>query len=308
MDTLGRPSAGTNLALRGQKFDRLVSANCQITAAQPTGDEIGYLCSSFVRFPLPHSAIRANVFERRDGKVVTTFMSPPSTGMPYGKWPRLLLIFLTTEAVRKRSREINLASSMSHFMKSLCTSVTGGPNGSIRPFKDQLIRTLSLTSTLSIMNSDEAEFRNSPLADEFEIHWAVVCTDQRSGLPARIRLGERMFDQMLKSAVPVDMRAVRAIQQSPLSLDVYAWSTFRAHHVAATHAARISWAELHAQFGTGYASQSDFKIAFRSALEQVQMVYPKLRCDATGSHFVLRKSAPSVPRAPARSAPQPPCG
>ena len=308
MNRIDGPLADGAHKTNGRKFERLVEAHCQISASPPAGDDIGFLCSDFVRFTLPHRAIAEHVFGRADGANWVSFMAPPSIGLPYGKWPRLLLIYLTTQALRTRSREINLGASMSHFMKSLCASVTGGRNGSIGQFKQQLLRTAALTSTVSLVTDKQAQLKNAPLADEFEVHWVVVCTDQKSGLPARIRLGERIFGQMLNSAVPLDMRAVRAIQQSPLAMDVYAWSTFRAHHVAATHAARISWASLQKQFGAGYDSESDFKIAFRSALAQVQMVYPALLCEATRSHFVLRRSAPSVPRRLPRSTPPAPCG
>ncbi len=308
MTRVDGPLADSADKTTGRKFERLVDAHCQISASLPAGDEIGFLCSDFVRFSLPHRAIDTNVFERCDGDRLTTFMSPPSIGIPFGKWPRLFMIFLTTAAVRSRERDIDLAGSMSTFMKSLGTPVTGGQTGSIRPFKNQLIRTLSLTSTVTIAKKGEVRLRNSPVADRFEVHWAVVQTDQRTGLPSKVRLGERMFNQMLKSAVPLDMRAVRALQQSPLSLDLYAWTTFRAHALPATHPTRIDWSSLKEQFGAGYKSQSDFAIAVRSAIAQVQMVYPKLLCEATGSHFVIHRSEPSVPRRPARPTPRPPCG
>jgi hypothetical protein len=204
--------------------------------------------------------------------------------------------------LRTREREIDLGPSLSAFMKTLGCSVTGGRTGSIRAFKEQLLRTASLTSTISLVTDQQAQLQNAPVADDFKISWIVVGTDSRSGLPARIRLGERVFDQMLHSAVPLDMRAVKAIQQSPLSFDLYAWLTFRAPRLAATHATRIAWPELQAQFGSAYAAQSDFKIAFRSALAQVQMVYPTLRCEANGSYLLLRKSPPSVPGRAAKSA------
>ena len=281
---------------RGRRFARLVDAHCQIAAAPPAGDDIGFLLSTLVRFTLPHRQCRSHMFERCDGDRLMTFMAPPSIGLPCGMWPRLLLIYLTTRAVRTRNREVDLGASLSAFMKALGCTITGGRTGSIRAFKEQLLRTASLTSTVSHLTDQQAQFENVPVADSFDISWIVVGTNSRSGLPARIRLGERVFDQMRQSAVPLDMRAVRAIRQSPLAFDLYAWLTFRAPRLAATHVTRISWIELRAQFGAGYATQSDFTIAFRSALAQVQMVYPALRCDATGSHFLLRKSAPSVPR------------
>lgn len=278
------------------RFERLVDAHCAIAAAPPVGDEIGFICSSFVRYTLPHRAMASNILQRRDGDLRVTFMSPPEVGLPYGKVPRLLLIHLTTQALRTRTRDIDLGASMSQFMKSLSTSVTGGRNGSIRPFKSQLLRTLSLTTTLSLLDDRQACLTNAPVVDTFEVHWAVLQTDRRSGLPARVRLGERMFNQMLTSAVPVDLRAVRALQQSVLALDLYFWTTYRAPRVACTHAARIACADLQAQFGAGYKAGSDFKIALRRALAQVQMVYPALRASIGESHFVLHRSPPSVPR------------
>ena len=279
-----------------RKVERLVSAHCRIREAPPVGDEIGFLCSTFVRFSLPHRAVAGNTFERRDGERLVTFMSPPSIGLPFGTWPRMLLIYLTTQAVRSQEREVDLGASMSAFMKSLHASVSGGRSGSIGAFKDQLLRTASLSATLSQVTAQGARLQSSPIADELDICWVVIGKDKRSGLPARIRLGERMFDQMLHSAVPLDMRAVRVIRQSPLAFDMYAWLTYRAPRLAATHTTRIAWSALRAQFGSGYATESDFRIAFRNSLAQVQLVYPSLRCDASGSHLALRRSPASVPR------------
>jgi len=269
------------------------------------GDEIVFLGSSFVRFTLPHRNQLAHAFERRDGDRVITFMSPPSVGLPYGKWPRLLLIFLTTEAVRTRSRDIVLGASMSSFMKSLGVTVTGGANGSIRAFKDQLLRTASMFASLSQHTDEATRLQNLPMADEFTISWVIVGTDSRSGLPAKIRLGERIFEQMLKSAVPLDQRAVKAIQQSPMALDLYFWLTYRSHRPIRSSGAHIPWAGLREQFGSCYKDQSDFQSAFKSALRQVQLVYPTLRCEALESHFVLYRSPTSVAATAVRQAVKP---
>lgn len=285
--------------LFGRRFERLVDAHCAIAATPPAGDEIGFICSCFVRYPLPHGP-SGNTLVRKDGDLKATYMSPPDIGLPYGRVPRLLLIHFTTQAVRTRSRDIALGPSLSSFMKSLFTSPTGGRNGSIRQFKDQLLRTLALSTTQSLLSKERAKLTNAPVAHEFEIHWSALEGNSRSGLPARLRLGERMFSEMLTSAVPVDLRAVKALQQSALALDVYFWTTYRVHDGWRTLPARIAWDSLHKQFGTAYASQSDFTIAFRRALEHAQMVYPALRCSTTDAHLVLYPSSPSVPRRSSR--------
>ena len=69
---------------------------------------------------------------------------PRSIGMPYGVIPRLLLCWLTTEAVRTREREIVLGSSLSDFMRKLeMLGPTGGRHGSITRLKVQMLRLFS---------------------------------------------------------------------------------------------------------------------------------------------------------------------
>jgi hypothetical protein len=293
---LDRPSLQVPGLAPGRRFDRLIAARCAILAAPPARHEIGFICSCFVRFTLPHSLMSAHTLERRNGNQRVTFMAPPSIGLPYGKVARLLLIHFTTLVVRGRCRDIELGLSMAALMDALCTTSTGGARGTIPMLKAQLIRLLALTTTVTLLDDKHACLTNAPLSDEFEIHWAAVETDRRSGLPARVRIGERMFSQMLTSAVPVDMRAVRALQQSALALDLYLWTTYRAPRVAKSHPARIAWSELAEQFGAAYARETDFKIAFRHALAQVQAVYPRLDSRLTETHFELHRSPPSVPR------------
>lgn len=238
-------------------IERLAEAHCVISAAAPAGDEIAFMCSSFVRFTLPHRQPPSHVFERRDGPRIITFNSAPHIGLPFGIWPRVLLIYLTTQAVRTSERDIDLGSSMSSFMKSLGASVTGGAYGSVRPFQEQLLRLASMSVVLSEIAPDIARLQNLPVADELEISWIVVGTDSRSGLPSKIRLGERIFDEMQKSAVPLDMRAVRAIRQSPLALDLYSWITFRMYRLRTSRSVHIPWAGLRQQFGSAYKSEPD---------------------------------------------------
>lgn len=162
----GQPAGhgvGTRLA------HRLSDAHCRIVESEPARDEIVFLCSDFVRHTLPHRACASNTFERRDGEDTITLMAPPNIGLPYGRWARGILIFLTTQAVRTNSREIDLGPSLSGFLKSLGADATGGATGTIRAFKLQAVRTLAMSATLSRLDEVKAQLQNSPVADNFEI-------------------------------------------------------------------------------------------------------------------------------------------
>jgi len=77
-----QPQSGNDLP-QGRQFDRLINAHCAITAAPPSGNDIGFICSCFIRFPLPHGPAGSQ-FERFDGDFRATFMAPPSIGLAQG--------------------------------------------------------------------------------------------------------------------------------------------------------------------------------------------------------------------------------
>ena len=60
----------------------------------------------FVLTTLPHSRPDSHRFERVNGRHSVGMSAPRRVGLPYGSYPRLLLAYLTTEAVRTKSPEI----------------------------------------------------------------------------------------------------------------------------------------------------------------------------------------------------------
>lgn len=275
----------------GRKLNSILS----IAERPPSADEIVFLASQFVRFTLPHSRPAESTFCRRDGAMTASFLATPEIGLPFGRWPRLILIYLTTQAVRTRSRDVQLDRSMKSFMRGFGIASTGGPNGSIRQFKQQLMKTASMSVVISNVTDKVARLFNTPLADSYTLRWDAICADHGDKQPAIIRLGERVYNEMIKKAVPLDVRAIKALQQSPLALDLYCWLTFRVHSIR--RPTKIPLNDLRSQFGTSYTADADFRRAFADALLEVIRVYPRLNCQLLDTHLQLMKSETSVPSA-----------
>lgn len=70
-----------------------------------------------VQATLPHKRVAGTYFERKNGPYTLTLLAPPSKGLTYGSIPCLLLAWVSTEAVRIRSRELELGDSMASFRK-----------------------------------------------------------------------------------------------------------------------------------------------------------------------------------------------
>ena len=79
---------------------------------------------------------------------------------------------------------------------------------------------------------------------------------------------------MLSHAIPLDMRAVAALANNPMALDIYSWLVYRLHRISRNKPVFIPWAALYDQFGFGYLRIRDFRKKFLVALKQVKIVYP----------------------------------
>jgi hypothetical protein len=107
-------------------------------------------------------------------------------------------------------------------------------------------------------------------------------------------LSERFYSELVQHPVPIDLRAVRALRQSPMALDVYSWLTWRFY--ALSRRTQIPWEALQMQFGTEIKSIRKFRQTFNDALKQVLTVYPAAKVEPTTSSLILLPSNTSIPR------------
>ena len=84
------------------------------------------------------------------------------------------------------------------------------------------------------------------------------------------------------------MRAIKALKQSPMGLDIYTWLTYRASYLKRPTV--IPWASLALQFGSDYARLRDFKQAFIDELKKVVLVYGRVQIEATELGLIVKPS------------------
>lgn len=259
-----------------------------------TAGALGFLARAMVQATLPHKKVAGNEFERKNGAYTLHLLAPAKVGLPYGTVPRLLLAWLTTEAVRTQNRELFLGDSLSHFMHELDMVPTGGRWGSITRLKDQTARLFA--STVSATYADkqshtEAGFR---LADRSTLWWDAKAPEQAGLWESSVKLSETFFNEVIAHPIPVDMRAIRALKKSPLALDIYAWMTYRASY--ATKPSEIPWQALAMQFGSDYAQVRDFKAAFLDALRKVHTVYAGANFELGERGLIVKPTRPHITR------------
>ena len=262
---------------------------------------LGFMPRIFVQATLPHSRPKGHRFERVNGRHSLRLSAPRRVGLPYGSYPRLLLTWLTTEVVRTKSPEIHLGVTPNDLARKLGLSTISGPRGTARRLESQLRRLLCMRldwqTTVGLHpTSSGSGFVGSNCAS-----WQRLARDlvpMRPVWRSEIALGHSFFEEITRSAVPVDLRAIRQLQRSPLAIDLYVWLTYRVSYLRKP--TLVPWKGLQAQFGSGYSRPRDFRRKALAHLQDVLRVYPAVRIGQTDSGLRLYPSPPHVQARPHR--------
>ncbi len=255
----------------------------------PDKTEAAFIARQLVQATLPHKDPKTEIWSRTNGNLSLGMQAGinPITGrrygLPYGTIPRLLLFWITTEALRTKNRRLELGKSLASFMRELGLSPAtgGGKRGDAKRLREQMERLFH--TKISFHQTQDQKGRNGyawmhmDVAPEGMLWWDESQPEQSALWESWIQLGEKFYTAIINSPVPVDMRALRALKRSPLALDLYAWATYTAYRTQQNRQARsISWEALHKQLGTEYKDIKDFKKYARLALRKIKAVYDDL--------------------------------
>ena len=262
---------------------------------------IGYMARVLTQATLPHREAEGNQFIRRNGAFELSITALGASGLPFGSIPRLLLSWMTTEAVRTRSPLLELGPSLSQFMTQLGLAVQGGKRGDITRFRNQTMRLFSSAISCRYLDDEMALGESFAIARRFALWWDPKRPEQGTLWKSTVTLSTDFFDEIVKRPVPIDMRALHILKQSPLALDIYCWLTHRLSYLSKETV--IPWQALQWQFGADYAGNPqglrDFKRAFLRQLRVVHACYPQAKIEDGASGLTLKPSAPHVPMNPA---------
>ena len=280
---------------------RLIEAAAGIRADEP--DDIAYQHSILCQTSLPAAKPPEGMlrWEKRQGRATLLVQAgealDPKTGrftqlaLPYGPKARLLLMHLNGEAVRRQSPLIPVEDSMTAFFRRLMGKTQDGRQ--VRMLKIQLSALAAATFRMGITNGEQALQVDTKVVGAFNL-WFDKNESQRVLWPCELRLSLDYFDSLTRFAVPLDERAIAALKDSAVALDVYCWLAQRLHRVPPGKPQFVPWTALHEQFGQGYAQIRQFRAFFLRQLAEVKEVYPEARFEADRRGMQLRQSQPPV--------------
>lgn len=271
----------------------MVEAAYQVLVEESEG--IGFTYSGFALTSLPHKSQDEKIWKREGHNLTLILQSGVDrqgneVGLPYGSYARFILLFLQSEAVKTRSREIELGRSMQVWLSRMGLSIGGK---SYRLVKEQAKR-ISLCRLTFFGGLGERELLRNGAFVEGAISMTGTM-DHPSLWQDQVRLDEAFYRALCEHPVPVSETALRAIGPRSMALDVYVWLAYRLHSLKRD--TEVSWTALYAQFGAGFKRLRAFRAQFLESLDLALAVYPDAKVSVDEHGVILRPSRPAITKA-----------
>jgi Plasmid encoded RepA protein len=279
-------------ALTADKAERrCIDAACAVMSDEE--QRIGVMHAGFAMTALPHKAVQDTLWVRQGGAVrliVESGVGPDRLpiGLPYGANARMILLYLQTEAVRTRSREVELGRSMNQWLGAM-----GIDNGgkSYRLIREQS-RRLSLCRLTFYRVTDAATF----VTNGSFVRSAILPSsggDQLQFWQESVKLDEGFYQSLIEHPLPLREAAIKKVSRRSMAIDIYVWLAYRLHMLS--RPTPVSWKALHEQFGAGFNRLRAFREKFREPLALALAAYPEAKTSIDEVGMVLYPSEPPVP-------------
>lgn len=277
----------------------------------PDAAEPAFMARQLVQCTLPQrNPGNVPLWTRRNGNMMLGIQpgydltTGECIGYPYGTLPRLLLFWITTEAVRNKTRRLELGHSLNDFLRELGLdpATGGGKRGDAKRLKEQMSRLfasrISFQQTIEEPHRHGKRWLDMQVAPQGEFWWDPKQPEQGALWGSWIELGETFYSAITMIPVPFDMRALRALKRSPLALDLYAWICYSAFIIVQKNQPPqfMAWQQLMQQLGSDYDDVKDFKKEVQPALRKVQVVYPGLTIGKAHGGFTIHATRLACPQ------------
>ena len=280
-------------------YTRFDQVNQLVTASETTPD-LGFMARMMVLCSLPRTNPGNRLrYVRQNGPYTLVMTAGGKTNLPFGSVPRLLLAWVSTEAVRTQSREIVLGRSLSEFMRKLgMQDDSGSPRGDRTRLRNQMRRLFNASVQLIYEDGCREASASSFVADRTDFWWNERKPDEPMLWESKIYLGEAFFHDIIRHPVPLDMNTLQALKRCALGLDLYLWLNYRTFALRAP--LQLSWRQVYRQFGLHPAKASDkrtvlnFRRKILRELKKIKIAWPELNYSTAPGLLILHPSTPPI--------------
>jgi hypothetical protein len=282
-----------------RSVQRLIDARERIISEPATRTD--FLHTVMCQVGMPRRMTSARTFERHNGHMSILLEAGKlwngrewiDQPLPYGTTPRLVMVHLSSEAIRTQNRRVEIGDSMRQFLQTLGMGDGGGPRGGYTTVRRQIEALAACRLSIGMQSHGKVVTVDAKPIKRFEA-WLQHDGSQPALWPGFMELSPEFYDTLSRHAVPLDNRALAALKHSALALDIYTWLAHRLCRISELSGVMLSWQNLREQFGQEYNNSKDFKREFKGVLRQVLAVYPDAHIAEVDGGVQLYPSPPPI--------------
>ena len=267
----------------------------QLVSASEADPYLGFMARTMALCSLPRTNPgNRKEYKRVNGPFTLYMVAGGGNKLPFGNLPRLILAWVSTEAVRTQSRVLVLGKSLSEFMRTLDIYSSSGRKHT--RLRNQMKRLFGCTVTMIYEDENVDATVNAVIADSTVFWWNKP--DQPSLWESKIELGEKFYNEIVNHPVPIEMNTLTALKRSTLGLDLYLWLVYRTFTLRAP--LRLTWRLLYCQFGAHPDKASDnntvqhFRYKVLRELKKIKMAWSGLNYSTARGVLILHPSTPAI--------------
>ena len=279
--------------------------------------DVGYTSKLFVQalFPYRKTDSKERVLQNGDGKIVIY----SGEGLPYGKYPRLIMAYIITRTVKNAGRlkdgkinheealHIPLGHSMNQFLQAIGIGQrgTGGSKGTLTIVREQLLRLADSRVTVKSDDGVRARGKHTQIVDDWDLWFDTRDPNQGSFVESYIKLTPQFFKHVAESPIPIDLNVLRELNK-PRAMDIYIWLTVKQYWLAKNNreAYTFTWDMIAANFATKELTTAverrDFRNEIKKAILELTTVWPEAGIEANTDGVTVTRTTPSVQQKPPR--------
>ena len=281
----------------------------RLVKARESDPDLGFQARLMALCSLPRSNPGNRLqYKRVNGPYTLGMSAGIGNKLPFGTLPRLLMAWVSTEAVKTQSPVLVLGNSLTEFMNKLgINSDSSGRRGERTRLRNQMDRLFN--STVQFIYEPKApdgaslgvkDTFNSTVARKTHLVWNPKKPNEPVLWESTVELGHDFFHDILRHPFPLDMNILKALKKSPLGLDFYVWAVYRTFSL--NRPLPLSWPTLYQQFGVDPSRATDrvtvdnFRKDCLRELKKIKLAWPELNYATAKGVLILSPSAPTIPR------------
>lgn len=296
------------------------------TAANTIGDliepvdhrDVGYTSRVFVQALFPYRSSTDLIRQVQQGPTKITVTA--TAGLPYGKYPRLVMAYVITKAVEREgqvktgsmsveeARRIPLGNSLNAFLRAIGLT-TRGSGTVIARIRDQVDRIAACSIRVENVAQTALSTRRAanPTVDISNYHelWLSPDPDQPAMSESFIELTEEFYDEINRAPIPIDISVLQQLGK-PRAMDIYTWLALKKFWLSKRNerSFTFTWETLEGHFSpvelTTWVQRRDFRTEIKKCVASIAELWPEVGAEVTAEGLLVHQGPTPIPPKPRR--------